>query len=561
VFGTFTDSAIAGVGAALPSVADDESSQVSLSLPQKDSVVNPIFQALQRLGYLPAEADFSDLSNFSTDELAAFRTTLTELFSELNTGEQPDIEMLRPVVEGAEALAASISARGDTEALAAALAARLDAVNARPVRTPVGALAAAVPPGRRPVPRTGIGTVTAALVASSGKPLATSADLAEQVGRAFERIGRGRSQVVAESHWQMPTERQLTEDATLSTARMDAVASMEAITASGGTCLPVNVDYSVDVLGSTARPVRDALPRFGADRGGLRFVSPPTLASAAGGVAIWTESNDVSLSSPATKPILLYTCGTETLVYVDAIPARMKLGNFASRYNPEQVAALLAQLNITQARVAEVNLLQKLNAASIEVTTAKLLGAAEDLLAQLDGAASAYRYRQRLDPTASLRAILPAFAKDMIRADMARRLATDNSAGVGGSLAVSDEQIVAWFTVRHINVTWCMDGLPAQVAGNTYPLQGFATQTTGVLLDWPSQVVWFLFAEGSFVFLDGGRLDLGIVRDNVSNNTNDLGLFSEVFEGVAFRGLESIKCISTVRPSGASAAAVSTAAY
>ncbi len=195
------------------------------------------------------------------------------------------------------------------------------------------------------------------------------------------------------------------------------------------------------------------------------------------------------------------------------------------------------------------------------MTTAKLLGAAEDLLAQLDGAASAYRYRQRLLADATLRAILPAFTKDMIRADMARRLATDNSPGAS-AFAVTDAQIESWFDVRHIAVTWTIDGIPAQGSGNTYPLQGFATQSSSARsLDWPTSVVWWLFAEGTFVFLDGGRLDLGIVRDNVSNNTNDFGIFQETFEGVAFRGLESLKVISAVRPNGETAGTVSTASY
>ena len=522
--------------------------------------MNPIFEALQRLGFLPAEADFSNLSNFSTDELAAFRATLTELFAELNV-DSPDIETLRPVVEGAEALAAAITSRGDATALAASLADRLGATEVGPVRRSLGALSARVPAARRPFAQRGSGSVRAALVASSGRPLTTDEAVIEVLSKALERLGPGQTSIVAESTWQLPEDRRLSEDAGLSTSRMDAVASLDAVVASGGTCLPVNVDYEVHTFGSTARPVRDALPRFGADRGGLRFVAPPTLASSSGAVAIWTEANDVSPSSPATKPVLTFTCGTEQLVYVDAIPARVRIGNFSGRYNPEQVAALLAQVETIQARIADVNLLNKISAASIEVTTAKLLGAVEDLLAQLDSAASAYRYRQRMDPSTTLRAILPAFAKDMFRADMARRLATDESAGATGSLAVSDAQIASWFDVRHINVSWAMDGIAAQGSGNTYPLQGFATQTSGALLDWPGQVVWWLFAEGSFVFLDGGRLDLGVVRDTTMNATNDYQTFIETFESVAYRGLESLKVISTVRPNGATAGTISTSAY
>ena len=50
-----------------------------------------------------------------------------------------------------------------------------------------------------------------------------------------------------------------------------------AITASGGICLPVNVDYSVPTWSTADRPLRDGLPQFQANRGGLRFVAPPDI--------------------------------------------------------------------------------------------------------------------------------------------------------------------------------------------------------------------------------------------------------------------------------------------
>ena len=524
--------------------------------------MNPaVFPALVRLGYLP-EGDYSTLTNFDTSEVEGFLSTVTETFAALNADQDnpPDATVLRPLVEGAELLSTELKTRGDADQLAASLAARLDAVNARPTRTPVGALAAAVGPVRRPVARRPASSVTAAFVTSGGKPLSTEAELAEVVARSFGRLGKGQSQVVAGATWRLPLERQLTEDASLSTARMNAVTSEEALVASGGVCQPVGVDFSVPTWGSTARPVRDALPRFDASRGGLRYVAPPTLTSAADAVALWSAANDADPTSPATKPVLTFACSDEVLVLVDAIPARVRIGNFSGRYSPEQVAALLAQVETWQARFAEINLLNKINAASTEVTTAKLLGATEDMLAMIDQAASAYRYRQRIDPTTSLRAVLPSFAREMFRADMSRRLATENSVGQS-AFAVSDAQIQSWFDVRHVNVTWTVDGIAAQGSGNTYPLQGWAAQSTGALLDWPAQIVWNLFAEGTFVFLDGGRLELGVVRDNASNDVNQYQVFSELFESCALRGLEALKLVSTVRPSGATAGTVSTTSY
>jgi hypothetical protein len=51
-------------------------------------------------------------------------------------------------------------------------------------------------------------------------------------------------------------------------------------------------------------------------------------------------------------------------------------------------------------------------------------------------------------------------------------------------------------------------------------------------------------------------LDLGVVRDATLDATNDYELFVEPFEGVAFRGIESITFTSTLLANGASAGTI-----
>lgn len=75
-------------------------------------------------------------------------------------------------------------------------------------------------------------------------------------------------------------------------------------------------------------------------------------------------------------------------------------------------------------------------------------------------------------------------------------------------------------------------------------------QAAGALNPFPGQVVWYMSAPGSFVRLDGGSLDVGLVRDSILNRTNDLQIFAEEWTGMAFVGLESIKGTSTVCASG-----------
>jgi hypothetical protein len=88
----------------------------------------------------------------------------------------------------------------------------------------------------------------------------------------------------------------------------------------------------------------------------------------------------------------------------------------------------------------------------------------------------------------------------------------------------------------------------------------FPAQAAGALVDFPTTIVWYLFAEGTFLFLDGGTLDLGIVRDSALVSTNDYRMFVETFEGVAKVGIESIKVTTTTHIAGGVAGTVDTVA-
>jgi hypothetical protein len=66
----------------------------------------------------------------------------------------------------------------------------------------------------------------------------------------------------------------------------------------------------------------------------------------------------------------------------------------------------------------------------------------------------------------------------------------------------------------------------------------------------PDQIDSLLYTPGSWLFLDGGSLDLGLVRDSVLNAKNRYRLFNETFEGAAFRGVESLRLVMSVQPTG-----------
>ncbi len=187
---------------------------------------------------------------------------------------------------------------------------------------------------------------------------------------------------------------------------------------------------------------------------------------------------------------------------------------------------------------AEQNLISTISSGSTAVALGQLYGATRDILAELDRVVAAYRSRHRMDPEAPLRLLLPAWVLDLIEADLAR----EEPGASTERLAIADAYITNFFTARAVNVTWMWD---AQV---------FGPQGVGPALGWPSTVTGFLFHEGAWLFLDGGTLDLGLVRDSVLNSTNDLQLFGETFEAAAMIGVESLALTWDVCPNGVTSA-------
>lgn len=368
--------------------------------------------------------------------------------------------------------------------------------------------------------------------------------------------------VVASATWQLPEDRRLGGDAFLNGRVMDGVCSPMALAASGGICSPLGVDYAVPVWATADRPLRDGLPSFEAPRGGINYVTPPDIAALAGATAVWTEATDASPGA-TTKPVIQVTCGSTVQVFVDAVPTRLQFGNMQSRFAPEQVAANVELAMAAAARVAENNLLTRIQAAATLGVTAPasaLLGATRDLLTALDQAVSAYRWLHRIDPGRMMTAIFPAWLKGMIRADLAREIGHEQS-DQWNSLGVTDAQIDELLSRHGVNAIWHLDGLPARGSGTTYPLQGYTTQGgTAAVEPFPTKVTWYLFAEGQVQFLDGGRLDLGVIRDSTLDATNDFELLVEPFEGIAFRGFAGgvLEMVSMLCANGGSAGTIST---
>src|SRR5882757_5426232 len=196
------------------------------------------------------------------------------------------------------------------------------------------------------------------------------------------------------------------------------MAHRKALIASGGYCAPLESRYDVFGIGTTDRPVKGALPGFRAQRGGIRWITPPSLAGVTGSAGVWTAATDATPGG-ATKNKLIVACGAEQTVAISAITLEMQFGNFIARAYPEMVARNVDLGLIAQARLAEQTLLSSISTLSTAVTQASVMGVSRDFLSTISRAASAYRTRHRMDADAPLRIVVPAWVRDAVRDDIA----------------------------------------------------------------------------------------------------------------------------------------------
>ena len=402
-----------------------------------------------------------------------------------------------------------------------------------------------VPADRRPITETSAAAVAITAGADiPGYTAGSSMDSMSDVSVAMEKRlhalrrvngGDGEQHIVASITTQYPEARTLTQDAESNWAKVQAVAGPEALVASGGHSAPFEVKYDIFGLGTTERPLRDALPRFQADRGGIRFVTPPVLSSYANAVGIWTAANDsAETPSPASKLSLTVSAAAENTVATDAVTLQLQFGNLMSRAYPELIARHNELGLIQHAREAEGQILTRLTALSTAVTSTSLIGVARDFLVTLGRAAANYRGRHRLGADAPLRVIAPYWIKDAMAADLALQMPGDASLNAYA-------EIDGFIASRNINITYHIDDFTG-------------SQGASALNEFADTFVWYMFAEGTFLFLDGGTLDLGVIRDSTLVGTNDYKMFVETFEGVAKIGVEGLVVTSTISVNGVAAA-------
>jgi hypothetical protein len=316
------------------------------------------------------------------------------------------------------------------------------------------------------------------------------------------------------------------------------VQAKRALVASGGLCAPLTPLYEIPDFASTARPVRGSLPSFLAERGGVSVPTVSTIGDIDTAITVIEESEDALGGTFATKSCQDMECPSWSDVAVGIISHCREYGNLNSRAWPEGIAHENNLTMAAHARTAEVRLLDRIRALSIKKTTAQDYGSFAEFVYAIARSAAGIRYRLRMEDVV-LRALIPAYVPDLLISDFA---ATESDR------SQSRASVTALLRAAGIEPAFYLD---SPTAGTS---QAFAdlVDDGGALAGFPTAVQWALFIEGTFLHLDSGVLELGVVRDSTLNSTNDYQVFGETFENVARIGpaQAALWLTSTVCPTG-----------
>lgn len=316
--------------------------------------------------------------------------------------------------------------------------------------------------------------------------------------------------------------------------KIEAVCSPTAIAAAGGICVMPEPLYDVPTFGVDDTPVVDSLPVFNADRGGISFYPPVGFGEINTAVGVITNAEASAGGTNALKTCQAMTCPPTVTKFVDSVYRCIEVDNLGALTFPERLAAFVRNSMIAWAQARELEALATIDAASIPVTYTLGAGAMSSVIGALGVQAASLRSHQRLAPDAPMRVIFPAWAPDFLLQDVVRQGFDPDRYGFGRDRIVNFLR-----TELNLNPVFALD------------LQPFAAQSAGGSLTWGSSgMTTYLYPEGSFLHLNTGNLDLGLVRDSSLNQRNHYQVFAETFETNVFRGVESRKVTITSDATG-----------
>lgn len=370
-------------------------------------------------------------------------------------------------------------------------------------------------------------TTTRVMIGGEQVADATLFTLAEAFRDSAGRSLKSGKERVARIETSFAEERTLSGKINADTRLLDSFVSPEAVTAAGGCCSLPQPIYSNPVQGSTDRPIKSSLPTLGATRGKFSFF--PAICLPVDGFGVWTCEDDelVDESDPDTwKTCAEVDCDESDEVGVDEVYSCVTIGNYQTRFAPEQWQGYLAALAIQNARRGEVLLFEKMRAEVMATYTVDALGSVfANVVNGVATAAAALRQDQRLGDV-QMDYYVGESLLTAVRLDLMNRRVFSSAVD---DPTVANEMLSRAFSNEGINVIYSQDIDPVQFGSD------------GTNPQFPLTLGSVLAPNGFFTFLDGGTLNLGTeIRDHNLNRQNKVAAFAESYEGLLARGCNAL---------------------
>lgn len=350
---------------------------------------------------------------------------------------------------------------------------------------------------------------------------------ASEVGQAFADTSRrfgGSKTTVLSIKTDLAPERTLNGDASSNERKMlDLFGAnpVVPVTAAGGCCSIPEPIYDQPMLGSLARPIRDAFDVLNASRGAVQAYPPVCMPDE--GADIWTCAQDEAVDDdPETwKTCVALECDDEAPTLVEPIYKCLTVGTFQERFAPEQWEAFVFQTDKLAARLAEARLFNWLaaSATSVYESAFETGSTYANFIKQQIRIAAAIRQEQRLGDaqiiTVGSNLIYSAIAEDTLT----RRL------NVTEDVEFFKDKVDN--VLREFGITYVGSDDIADLTPLTYD---------GTIPAYPDEIPMVTLPAGSAKVLDGGEKNLGVdVVDFDLARQNRVGAFSEFWEGLLVR--------------------------
>lgn len=304
------------------------------------------------------------------------------------------------------------------------------------------------------------------------------------------------------------------------------------LTAAAGWCAPSEVLYDLCSL-STLDGMLD-VPTLQASRGGFQIPENggPNFATI---YDLIGDEGDVILTeydviNGAEKVCVEVPCPDFVDVRLDVAYLCLTGNLLQQRGYPEAVTQFSQEAITALAHKVNESMIARLVAGSTAPATitepASSDDAASNLLSAVELAVMDMRYRNRMSLNATVEVVFPAWVVGPIRAALARRRGVTE-------LAVSDSEIMSWFTLRGARVQFVYDWQDA-FSGGTF---GGAASATA----FPTTVTFLVYPAGTWVKGEQDVINLDTVYDNAMLTSNQFtALFVE-------DGLSAMKMCSDSR--------------